>query len=442
MIGRLSVAFLLCAEAIALYALAELIANGYTDDRHAVAAWALLASMLAAYLLPRLAGSIFVSERNATIALTVAAVVILYALLRVEFAHDVAIWDFGWVADFLRTPADTLNAGSHALIGFIFLLTAWLWGAYRSNTELEPELVGRAAAVPFIVVTVIVVIGAATDRSGEIGRAAIAFFVLDVLALVLSQLSLSGASIGSMRSGSVAGMLLLGTGVAVLVGIVVITFLFAVVQPALGPTIGAGVDHLLAWVLTPFAWVFEKIFALLFRGNALPELPPTALPPSTSTDGESSTSGAELVGLYVLRGLAVLVLVAAVAGVIALVVRLRRRQVTQSAAPTQVFASGSIGEDLGDLMRRMFRRGPRSSADSGGDPAVRLYFEVLQTAAHRGSVRPPATTPAEFAGPLKQTFPGAATDEITRAFEAARYAGRPLDENAVQALRDRWQQAR
>jgi hypothetical protein len=136
-IGRVCIACLLCAEAIALYTVAELIANGYAEDRHAVAGWALVAAVVLAYLLPRLAGSFFVSERNASIALTVAAVVILYALMRIEYSHDVAIWNFDWVADFLRTPADTFSHGSHAMIGFFFLLTAWLWGAYRSNNEID-----------------------------------------------------------------------------------------------------------------------------------------------------------------------------------------------------------------------------------------------------------------------------------------------------------------
>lgn len=442
MIGRVCIACLLCAEAIALYTVAELIANGYADDRHAVAAWALVAAVVLAYLLPRLAGSFFVSERNASIALTVAAVVILYALMRIEYAHDIAIWNFGWVADFLRTPADTFSHGSHAMIGFFFLLTAWLWGAYRSNNEIEPELVTRTIAPPFIIVTILVVVGAGTDRSGEIGRAAIAFYVFDVLALVLAQLSQSGATFGSMRAGGVAGLLLAGTVGAVVAGLAAVTLLFAVIQPAFGPSIGSAIDHVLTWALTPVAWVFERLFSLLFSGTTPPKLQQDTLQAVPSDNGHSSRSGFETFALYLLRGLAILIVIAVIAAVVALVARLRRRRHATETTTLHVATAGSLGDDLGDLFRRMFHRPPRAVSAGGPDAATQLYLEVLQAAERRGASRPPAATPAEFAIPLQQTFPSAATDDITRAFEQARYAGRPPDEEAMRALRDRWQAAR
>jgi hypothetical protein len=443
MIGRLCIACLICAEALALYAFAELIANGYADDRHAVAAWALILTVALAYVLPQFAASFFVSERTARIALTVAAIVVIYGLMRIEYAHDFEIWNFGWIADFLREPSETFKRGAHASIGFLFLLAAWLWGAYRANGDIEPELVARGIAGPFILVTVIVMAGAGTHRGGEIGRAAVAFYVLDVLALALSQLSLSGADIGSLRAGGVVATLIGGTVAVVFAGVLLVTLVFAVIQPAFGPTIGSAVDHLLTWALTPVAWLFEWLFGLLIHGNNLPKLDQSAIEPAAQAPKDSGgRSAGELAGLYLLRGLAIVIVIAVVAGIIGLVARLRRRAGSATPAAPNVATAGSLGDDAGDFLRRMLHRPPRPARDTSADATTRLYVEVLREAEKRGTLRPPSATPTEFVEPLRRAFQNTATDEITRAFEQARYAGRPPDAEALARLRDRWQQAR
>ncbi|MBN9493974.1 DUF4129 domain-containing protein [bacterium] len=441
MIARLCIASLLCAEALALYAFAELIANGYSTQPHAVAAWALIVAMGGAYLIPRLAGSFFESERNARIAITVAGIVLVYAVLRTQFAHDLQIWNFGWIADFLRTPADTFNRGSHAMVGFLFILCAWLWGGYRSNNDIEPELVTRSIAAPFIAVTLMVVIGAGTHRAGEIGRASVAFYAFDVLALVLAQLTLSGANLGTLRTGGVVATLMGGTVAAVLAGLVVVTLAFAVAGPVVGPPLGDGLTHLLTWVLTPFAWALEHLFELLVRGHSFPKLSPQNVAPAPLPQQHGDQPAGEVIGLYALRAAGIIILIVAIAAVIAFVARLRSRAKPASQAAATVAASGGLGEDMSDFFRRMFHRPPRGTA-AADDAATRLYLEVLSEAERRGSSRPPSVTASEFVEPLRRTFPSAATEEITAAFEQARYAGRPPDEGALQRLRDRWQQAR
>lgn len=440
MMARLCVACLLCAEALALYAFAELIANGYSTEPHAVAAWAFVVAIGAAYLVPHIVGRLVESERTARTCITIAAVVVVYGLLRTQFGYDLEIWNFGWIADFLSTPADTFNAGSHAMIGFVFILGAWLWGAYRSNNDIEPELVARTIAPPFIAVTVIVVVGAGTDRAGEIGRAAVAFYAFDVLALVLSQLTLSGANLGSVRTGGVVATLMGGTVAVVLAGLVGVTVAFAFVGPIVGPPLGAGIDRLLTWVLTPFAWALEHLFEMLFRGHGFPKLTPNDVKPAPPQTHPGKQPAGEAISLYALRALGVVILVVGVAGVLALVARLRTRGNRTDTVVTTVGTAGGLRDDAGDFLRRLFHR-PARAANAHDDAATRLYLDVLHEAEKRGAARPPSVTAAEFVEPLRRTFPSAATEEITAAFEQARYAGRLPDEEALQRLRDRWQQA-
>ena len=52
---------------------------------------------------------------------------------------------------------------------------------------------------------------------------------------------------------------------------------------------------------------------------------------------------------------------------------------------------------------------------------------------------PNLETAREFAPELRITFASPVTDDITRAFEAARYAGREPDARAIEDLRRRWQ---
>lgn len=442
MIARLCVACLLLAEALALYALAEFVANGYSTDPHAVSAWAFIVAVGAAYVLPHIASAWFVSERNARIAITIAAVVIIYGLLRTQFGHDLEIWNFGWLKDFLDKPADTFNRGSHAMIGFLFILCAWLWGAYRSNDDIEPELVARRIAAPFIIVTVLVVIGAGTHRAGEIGRASVGFYVFDVLALVLSQLTLSGANLGTIRTGGVVATLMGGTVAAVVAGVLAVTIVFAVLGPLIGPSLADGLGRVLTWVLTPFAWVLEQLFKLLLGGHGFPKLTQADVQPSPAQPQHPGGQPAgERIGLYALRAVGLVVLLALIVAILALVARLRSRSRRAGQATAVVASAGNLTEDVGDLLRRIFHRSPRIHAP-GDDAATRLYLEVLREAEKRGAARAPSVTATEFVEPLRRTFPSAATEEITAAFEQARYAGRQPDEQALQRLRDRWQQAR
>ncbi|MGE5595739.1 MAG: DUF4129 domain-containing protein, partial [Hyphomicrobiales bacterium] len=81
---------------------------------------------------------------------------------------------------------------------------------------------------------------------------------------------------------------------------------------------------------------------------------------------------------------------------------------------------------------------PQEQPPRGRTPAEQLYHEVLATAERHGHPRPPGDTPEEFAPHLRDAFRTPVTDDITRAFEHSRYAGRPPSDAEVTDLAHRW----
>lgn len=440
MIAALAIAASLAAEALALYTFAELVAVSYSDvHAHAVGAWALVLVSLAAYVAPRFTEGNIESPRRAQLALAGFAAVLLYALVRIEFAGDLALWDFGWVAGFLQDPEQALSNGAEALLGTVFLGAMWVRSSLRSSQEVDLDLLPRQVGVPFAAVTLFVVFGAMGDRAGEVGRAAAAFYACAVLALAFSQLSRSGATIGDVRAGGVTAALLGGTAALVALGLLVAGVLLAWLGPVLGPPLGAGLEYVLTIIVTPFAWLLEKFFAMLFQGHD-----PFSNFKQTATDltkqpnsAGNQESGWQLAGAYVVRGLALIVFAAIVGGVIWYVARLRRRMKAREQQDVVTAAAGSIGEDARALLRGLFRRGQPEQPIRGAG-MTRLYREVLLKAERQGLDRAPGKTPSELAPALNDQFRDPVTDEITWAFEQARYAGREPDARTLEELRRRW----
>jgi len=299
----------------------------------------------------------------------------------------------------------------------------------------------RSVGLPFIVVTAVLIIAAAGDRTAEVARAGAAFYACAMLALALSQLALSGATFGEMRAGGTTLVLLAATAGATIACVIVFWILFGILAPVIGPPLGDITEAVLTVVLYPIAWVMEKIARFIFSGAGLENLDITGPIQEGAEEAgngdEDETSTAERAGLFLLRGLALVIVLAAIAGVIAWYTRFRKRQRSQELAPGERGSSGSLGHDLRDLLR--FGRGrQRAPGPAPSSPAVALYRDVLAAAERTGLERAPAQTAEDLAPRLHSLFPAAATDEITQLFEEARYAGREPSPAEVAALAERW----
>lgn len=446
MIGRLAIAASVSADAIAFYTLAEWMASPYKGaDERAVGAWAFLLVALAAFGLPRLCMWYGIEGRVAYGITIVAAMLLLYGIIRLEVMGNLKLWDFGWAADFLTGGGRSSTASGRALVGALLLGGTWLRVSYRATDEIEMEMVPRSVGWGFVLVTALVVLGASSDRSGELARAGALFYTVAVVALACSQLALSGATMGEGRAGTVVSGLLAGMVAVTLVGLGVFGILFAVIAPVLGPIIGRIVEAVLTVLLTPVAWVLTRIFEAIFHdSNPFRNLTESAANQSREArdPGSTSKSAWQQWMTYALRGVALIVIVAVAAGAIAIFTRFRRGTGTAPEADARMSIVGSAGDDLRVFFRSLFPRRASKPTPFASTETTRLYLEVLEQAEQDGAARAAGDTPAEFQPTLASRYQEDISEDITRAFEQARYAGREPDPRMLEELRRRWRTVR
>ena len=444
MIGRLAILAALLAEGLVFGTVAELLAASYdSSDPHAVSAWAFCFVALSGYGIPRLVEGFDLSPRTGYVLTGVLGTVVIYSLLRITLYGDIAIWQLGWIGDFLSDAQTTAEKGGHTITGAILLIATWARATLRSADEIEMESIPRSVAVPFALVTTFVVLGAVTDRSGEVGRVGAAFYVAAILSLTCSQLAMSGATFGELRAGGTAAVLLAGTAIVAVVGLVIITLVTTVLGPIVGPIISKTVQITLTIILTPFAWVLTALFDALFAGaNPFPNI--TEQVANTSRDAADPSaaeqSQASKVSLFFMRTLALVVMLGVVALLMTVFVRLRKRSADRLLDGRESSAIGDLRTDLGSMFRSLMGRRKAREPGEATTEATRLYLEVLARAEQTGHARPTGETAREFAPVLNQTFATPVTDDITKAFEAARYAGREPDARTIEELRRRWEQ--
>jgi hypothetical protein len=214
--------------------------------------------------------------------------------------------------------------------------------------------------------------------------------------------------------------------------------------PVIGPPAAKLLNAVLTITLTPFAWILEKIFhALLGNKNPFEGIQPQNLPLNGDEHKKTGDSGNGWfdAGVFLVRGLALAITLGLVLGGVWLASRLRRRTTDREDTDAQASRVGGIGEDGMGLLRSLFHRGGRGSKrDEGG--IRRLYLDVVDRGGERSRPRIPGETPAEFAPVLVDAFQEPVTDDITRAFEQARYAGREPDAATLRELERRWREAR
>ncbi|MBK9344273.1 MAG: DUF4129 domain-containing protein [Dehalococcoidia bacterium] len=264
-----------------------------------------------------------------------------------------------------------------------------------------------------------------------------------ILSLASAQLSLSGATFGELRAGSTAGILLAGTAAVATVGLIVIGIFTAFVGPIIGPIIGSAVEWTLTIILTPFAWLLEKFFAAMFGdANPFPQLREGASDRSREAGNPMTPSGqaaSEPHGRLHPPDVRPSRLPAIAGLLVSVFLRLRNRAAARLDDDRQAAAVGDLRQDVGAFFRSLFRRRGHRESGYATTEATRLYLEVLERAERAGHSRPDGETAREFAPELRTTFASPVTDDITRAFEAARYAGREPDARAIEDLRRRWQ---
>ena len=446
MIGRFAVVASISADAIAFYTLAEWLASPHKGaDERAVGAWAFLLVALAAFGLPRLFTWYGLDGRMAYAITVVTALVLMYAIIRLEVAGNLWLGDLAWATDFLTVAARSTTTGGRVLFAALLLGATWLRVSYRAADDVEMEMVPRSVGWGFVLVTALVVLAASSDRSAEVARAGAAFYAVAIVALACSQLSLSGVTFGEGRAGSVVYALFAGTIAVTLVGLLVFGALFAVLAPVLGPIIGAVVEAVLTVLLTPVAWLLTRIFEAMF-GDTNPFANLTSNAVTQAEEARDPESGSTPLWqqwmTYLLRGIALAVILGVAAGAVALFTRFRRRSDSVTDDDATMSIVGSAGDDIREFFRSLFPRRQSKVPPYASTAAAQLYLDVLEQAERDGAARPEGHTAAEFQPTLASHYRADVTESITRAFEQARYAGREPDARTIEDLRRRWRTVR
>ncbi len=450
MIRRAALVLLLGAEALAFYTVGEVFMRIFPEPgNELVSAPAFVVVAFVSFFAPAVLDWFGVGAGKRALAVGVVGLLLLYGALRLQYAGDLALWDFGWLTDFvIRTG--TIKEWIPAVMTSSFLLVLlWAWAAWRSRSGVWIENAPRALAPPFALVTVALLISAGSEQAEYVTRAGVVFYGVALAALACSQLSQSGSSMGSLRSGSVTTALLIGTAAFAVLGVLLVGVLLEPLIDVLS-TPASVVGRAIAWFLTyalfiPIAWVLTNFFEFILwligaGGETEPSQIEVPVPPETAeSEGQSSgDSLAARAARYTLAGGSIFLGIAAVAALIFILAVLRRRAADRGLDASESEAVGSFGEDLRGAARDLFRRERRR--EPAGEGVTRLYLEVLESAHREGRDRRQGQTPHEFAPVLISTFHQDVTDEITAAFEYARYSGRTPDESTLADLRRRWEQ--
>lgn len=450
--GRVAIALLLAAEALAFYTFGEVVMRILPEPgNQLVSAPAFVVVGYLAFLLPS-AFDWFAIEGGKRIAsIGVLGLVVLYGAMRIQYAGDLYLWDFGWLVDFVTATGTVRDWVIPVMTSTVLLVVTWARSGWRSRSGIWLETAPRSLAIPFALVTIALLVSAGSELSEIVTRAGVVFYGIALAGLATSQLAQSGSGIGGLRSGGVTTLMLAGTAAFAVLGVILIGIVLEPLLNVLTPPAAAG-GKAIAWFLTyaffyPIAWVITHIleFILSFLGGDgeppqidLPE-PPVEVREAAGQDVDEGESLAERAARWGLAAGAIFLGIVGVAAVVFILAMLRRRDDEDAAAGSEAEHAGNLGDDLRDAARSLFRR-DRGRGRPTGEGVVRLYQEVLASADRAGKPRAASQTPHEFAPILLSAFHRDVTDDITAAFEYARYSGRPPTEADLADLRRRWEQ--
>lgn len=443
--ARLRAPAFLAMESLWLYvAVALLVASAerpQTPSLFAVAG-ALFAGYGAAWFAQRLD----VDEGTARAIGLGLGLVALAAILRMEYASDLALWRPGVVGDLLKHPGDVADAYPGGLTGGIAIAGVWARGAWlarRTERAVAPE------AASFIVGLGVVGIGLAAAGAADTGAArlvALPFGGLGFVALALARAELAPSSEGGglprWWALTLGGGLLAAMAVAALLALLPWTEL----RDPMAAT-GEGIGWVAGWtlliLLTPvffvMEWIARGIITLLEAAGADFETRGDLgeLRDSIRDEQDAGSFFPAWVGATIRWGA---VGVAGGAALWGLSLLFRRGRRSEHVAPERTSLwSASSGRRGGRWLDR-FRRGGDERPEAGA--IGRLYGELLDESARTGLARPRHRTPLEFAPDAAAHLDAPVAGPISDAFARARYGALHPSDDELASLKRAWRARR
>ena len=452
------VAALLLAEAILLIVLVKLLTPLLIPDAAAaetLSVWAIGGALALGFAAARLLGSRELSNRQRIFWGLAITFVALQIIGRADLSESARVWDMSWLID-LGSPSSDVwrQAGAlDELIAGLMLIPIWFRGVALGSDDLDERPFTRTVLLGFAVLVVGFILA---DNAGVESIVQIGAIVWALVCVVAVALKNASRPMTTQQGGGIqTGLMLTATLVAVTAGIAIALLLVVgivagvagsgVVAPVLD-ALGFVLEYIvkgIAYLLYPIFWILREILEAVRREDVEPiEVLSEGFgrPPEDPAAPEAEpdpTPGIVLARVFGGIGAVFLFLLLAW-----LFFRrfLRRRPQLEEERESVWSEADVLGDLFGGLrnLRGRFRRG---RADGRPDaPIAALYYEVLADADARGSPRPVARTPLQFASVLERVYGSSAPAEISNAFSLFRYAGREPDAEALRRLRERWEQ--
>lgn len=212
----------------------------------------------------------------------------------------------------------------------------------------------------------------------------------------------------------------------------------------------------ISWLLLPVAMLIARVlFSLIARLQprfpGLPEFPRVERPPAGLSEPSPWLTRAiprlhNLLSIFVIVAVVILILVG-IRREVQHRLRLREEQAQVGSTGEVVKAMAESARDLWQRLREWAQLATRYGFTPQFLAAISvyaIYTNLMRLAAAQGHPRQRSETPYEFLARLEALYPQAKEDmrAITEAFVAARYGEVPVEEAALDALREAWERTR
>ncbi len=375
------------------------------------------------------------------------SLLVFYAVVRIDFYGDFAMWDFHWLDRLINHTHAALDAetrGATAIIGVPLLMIFWMRGILAGQQTTTFEDVLSSFAVGFGVIASVLVLGALVgDLPRSVELIAVPYVAVGLMAVGLQHASQAA---DSFEREFTPVWLVAITGAVAIMGLIALLFVlidFGTARDGLAAAgygiawVGAGILAIITWPIIKFLEGVFWLFDLVTGGLGARNEPPPEIVQAGDRVGSQEGQGAHLpmwvdhVVRYMMASM-VLVGLAVITGF--LFQRFQKRP-DSGENKESVYTEGRLASDLGNLIGSMFRRRGSGRAVRTNEPARRLYFEMLAAAEARGVERRPTETPLDLSPRLQTTFRSETPGEITALFDDVRYGGMDAEEEEVRRLR-------
>jgi hypothetical protein len=429
--GLLTTLSFIVMESLVLYVISLVLAGGAGGSGPAYIT--VLLAMLGGYGLVRGLLRFDLSAPALVAAGAGGTVLALTVLLNVQYNTGGNPLSFSWFTGFVESPDEYLRTRWPQTWGVLVICAGWVRGVWIAQRDMTYGLVLMSFSVGLIIFVITLLFGQSTQAGELINIAALPFFLSGLFTLALIQLQVAEESGGHAARGPWMQVVLgtvAGLGmISALLGLFPLGLANRLLAPV-GLLVLRIIDLVIYAIALPVSWIVTFLLSRLVNENAEWQID-TRMATDAAEQVEEQGDQSVFIGflLTLLKFLFVLLVIAIVAYILYRIFRRLRRPTTRAGDEVReaIDAEGGLGSDLNALFRGLMNRWRRGSADTEPDlppnarRVRRLYLDLLDDAEERGTPRPAAATPHEFAPSLSQTYQGTVSVRLSDRFAAVRY---------------------